>query len=136
MKAVVYHEYGPPDNLELKEVEKPTPRDDEVLVKVYAASVKASDWEFLTGSPLYIRMWGLLKPKYNILGTDIAGRVEAVGKNVKQFQPGDEVFGDIMNRKSGLAEYVCAPEDALVLKPTNMTFERVAAILQAAVVAL
>ncbi len=136
MKAIVNEKYGPPEILQLKEIEKPTPKDDEVLIKVHAVSINSSDWEFLTGKPLYIRMWGLLKPKYNILGSDIAGRVEAVGRNVKQFQPGDEVFGDIMYFWGGFAEYVCARENALVLKPASMTFEEVAAVPQAATVAL
>ncbi len=136
MKAMVYTRYGSPDVLELKEVEKPVPRDNEVLIKVHAASVNASDWEFLTGAPLYVRMWGLLKPKQKILGSDIAGRVEAVGSKVKQFLPGDEVFGDILYTKGGFAEYVCAPENVLALKPATMTFEEVATIPQAAVVAL
>ena len=136
MKAVVYTEYGSPDVLELKEVEKPAPGDNEVLVEVHAVSVNASDWEFLTGKPLYIRIWGLLKPRHRILGSDIAGRVEAVGRNVKQFQPGDEVFGDILGTWGGFAEYVCAPEEALLPKPASMTFEQAAAIPQAAVVAL
>ena len=136
MKAVVYDKYGPPDGLKLKEVEKPTPKDDQVLIKVYAVSLNSSDWEFLRGSPLYTRMWGLLKPKYNILGSDVAGRVEAVGRNVEQFQTGDEVFGDIMYCWGGFAEYVCAREDALMLKPNSMTFEEAAAIPQAATVAL
>ena len=136
MKAIVYTEYGLPDVLALKEVEKPAPRDNEVLIKVHAVSVNASDWEFLRGTPLYIRMWGLLKPKYKILGSDIAGRVEAVGGKVKQFQPGDEVFGDIMYRWGGFAEYVCAPENELMLKPASMTFEQAAAVPQAALVAL
>jgi NADPH:quinone reductase-like Zn-dependent oxidoreductase len=136
MKAIVYTKYGLPDVLQLKEVEKPIPKDDEVLIKVHAASLNSSDWEFLTGKPPYIRLWGLLKPKYKILGSDIAGRVEAVGKNVKQFEPGDEVFGDIMYRWGGFAEYVCASEDALMLKPESMTFEEVAAVPQAATLAL
>jgi len=136
MKAIVYSKYGPPDVLEVKEVEKPAPKDNEVLIKVHAASVNASDWEFLTATPSYVRIWGPLKPKFNILGSDIAGRIEAVGRNVKQFQPGDEVFGDILYSKGGFAEYVCAPENALVLKPANMTFEEVAALPQAGVVAL
>ncbi len=136
MKAVIYEKYGSPDVLQLKEVEKPTPRDNEVLIKVHAVSLNSSDWEFLRGTPLYIRMWGLLKPKYKILGSDIAGQVEAVGRNVKQFLPGDEVFGDIMYSWGGFAEYVCASEDLLVLKPSSMTFKEVAAIPQAGVVAL
>jgi NADPH:quinone reductase-like Zn-dependent oxidoreductase len=136
MKAIVYQKYGPPDVLELKEVAKPTPKDNEVLIKVHAVSVNASDWEALRGSPLYTRLWGLLKPKYKILGSDIAGRVEAVGRNVTQFQPGDAVFGDILGCWGGFAEYVCAPENALILKPASMTFEEAAAVPQAACVAL
>ncbi len=137
MKAIVYHKYGLPDVLELKEVEKPTPKDDEVLVKVHAASVNDWDWGLLRGKPFVNRLlFGLLKPK-RILGGDIAGRVEAVGRNVKQFQPGDEVFGDISGCGfGGFAEYVCARENALVLKPASMTFEEVAAVPQAAVLAL
>ena len=95
MKAIVYTEYGPPDVLRLKEVEKPTPKDNEVLTKVYAASVNYADWAFVRGEPFLVRLMGagLLKPKNTILGADIAGRIEAVGRNVKQFQSGDEVFG-------------------------------------------
>ncbi len=136
MKAIVYTEYGPPDVLQLQEVEKPTPGDNEVLIKVHAASVNASDCEFLTGTPLYTRIWGLFKPKYTILGSDIAGRVEAKGKNVTKFQQGDEVFGDILDRRGGFAEYVCAPESELVLKPNFLPFEEAAALPQAASVAL
>ena len=136
MKAIVRHRYGSPDVLKLEEVDKPSPLDDEVLVRVNAVSLNSSDWEFLTGAPLYIRMWGLFKPKQEILGSDIAGRVEAVGKNVKQFQPGDEVFGDLMYRWGGFAEYLCAPEGELMMKPASMTFEQAAAVPQAAVVAL
>ncbi|HUU62957.1 MAG TPA: NAD(P)-dependent alcohol dehydrogenase [Dehalococcoidia bacterium] len=138
MKAIVYTKYGPPDVLQLKEVEKPTPKDNEVLVKVHAASVNDWDWGLLQGTPFMNRLlFGLLKPKYTILGCDIAGRVEAVGRNVKQFQPGDEVFGDISGYGFGaFAEYICARENALVLKPASMTFEEVAAVPQAAVLAL
>jgi len=137
MKAIVYTKYGPPDVLQLKEVEKPTPKDNEVLVKVHAASVNDWDWGLLRGTPFVNRLlFGLLKPK-KILGADIAGRVEAVGRNVTQFQPGDEVFGDISGCGfGGFAEYVCARENALVLKPASMTFEEVAAVPQAAVLAL
>ena len=96
MKAIVYTKYGPPDVLKLEEVEKPTPKDNEVLVEVHAASGNSWDWDLLRGTRFVNRlMFGLLKPKTKILGCDIAGRVEAVGRNVKQFQPGDEVFGDI-----------------------------------------
>ena len=136
MKAIVCTKYGPPEILQLKEVEKPTPKDNEVLIRVHAASVNASDWEFLKGKPLYTRMWGLLKPKNQILGSDIAGRVEAVGGKVKRFRLDDAVFGDILERWGGFAEYVCAPEDALMLKPASMSFEEAAAVPQAAVVAL
>jgi NADPH:quinone reductase-like Zn-dependent oxidoreductase len=122
--------------LQLKEVEKPAPKDDEVLVRVHAVSLNASDWEFLTGTPLYTRIWGLLRPGYRILGSDIAGRVEAVGTNVTQFKRGDLVFGDILESKGCLAEYACAPETKLRLKPDNLTFEQAAAIPQAASVAL
>ena len=138
MKAIVYQKYGSPDVLELKEVEKPTPKDNEVLIKVHAASVNSTDLGFLEGKPFVVRlMLGLLKPKLKILGCDIAGRVEAVGRNVKQFQPGDEVFGDISGcGLGGFAEYVCARENVLALKPAGMTFEEAAAVPQAAVLAL
>jgi len=137
MKAIVYHKYGSPDVLELKEVEKPTPKGNEVLIKVHAASVNSWDWNLLRGTPFLVRLGGLLKPKYKILGADIAGRVEAVGRNVKQFQPGDEVFGDISGCGwGGFAEYVCARENALALKSASMTFEEAASVPQAAVLAL
>jgi NADPH:quinone reductase-like Zn-dependent oxidoreductase len=136
MKAIVYTKYGPPDVLQLKEVAKPTPRDDEVLVKVQAVSVNRSDWEGLRGKPLYARIGGLLKPRHHILGSDIAGRVEMAGRNVRRLQPGDEVFGDILTSLGGFAEYVCAPENRLALKPASMTFEEAAAIPQSAVIAL
>ena len=138
MKAIVYQKYGSPDVLELKEVQKPTPKDNEVLVKVHAASVNPLDWHFLRGEPFLARLkTGLLKPKNKILGADIAGRVEAVGRNVKQFQPGDEIFGDMYECGLGaFAEYVCDSEDALALKPANMTFEQAAAVPAAAVTAL
>jgi len=139
VKAIVYTKYGPPDVLQLKEVDKPTPKDNEALIKVHAASVNDWDWGLLRGTPFLNRLVvsGLLKPKYKILGCDIAGRVEAVGGNVKQFHPGDEVFGDISGCNwGGFAEYVCARENALALKPASMTFEEAAAVPQAAVLAL
>jgi NADPH:quinone reductase-like Zn-dependent oxidoreductase len=139
MKAIVYTKYGPPDVLQLKEVAKPAPKDDEVLIKVQAASVNAADWHLLTADIFLIRLMGegLLKPKHTILGADVAGRVEAVGRNVKQFRPGDEVFGDISaSGWGGFAEYACAGENALVLKPANLTFEQAAAVPLAAVTAL
>ena len=106
MKAVFYHDYGSPDNLELQEVEMPAVKDDQVLVKVHAASVNALDWHFLTGTPFLARIMagGLLKPKQKILGVDLAGRVEAVGASITRFQPGDEVFGGC---GSGGADPVC-----------------------------
>ena len=138
MKAIVYTEYGSPDVLKLKEVAKPTPKDDEVLVKVYAVSVNAADLHLLRADPFLIRLSsGLLKPKNQILGSDIAGRVEAVGSNATQFKPGDEVFGDISaDGWGGFAEYACAREDAFAMKPANLTFEEAAAVPMAAVTAL
>jgi len=139
MRAIVYEKYGPPEVLQLKEVEKPTPKEDEILVKVHAASVNYPDWAFVRGEPFMVRLTGsgLLKPKNTILGADIAGRIEAVGRNAKQFQPGDEVFGDISECGfGGFAEYVSVPENALALKPTNITFEEAAVVPQAATTAL
>ena len=138
MKAIVYTKYGPPDVLQLKEVEKPTPKDDEVLVKIHAASANAGDWHNLKGEPFLVRLGsGLLTPKNKILGADVAGRVEAVGGNVKRFQTGNEVFGDISRCGYGaFAEYVCVSENALALKPASITFEEAAAVPAAAVTAL
>ena len=139
MKAIVCTKYGPPDVLKLEEVSKPTPSDDEVLVEVHAASVVFRDTALIRGKPFVARLMGqgLLKPKYRIPGTDLAGRVGAVGRNIKQFQPGDEVFGDISARGyGGFAEYVSVLENALALKPAGMTFEEAAAVPQAALVAL
>lgn len=138
MKAIVYTEYGSPDVLQLKEVVKPTPKEDEVLVKVYAVSINAADLHLLRADPFLIRLSsGLLKPKNTILGSDIAGRVEGMGSNAKQFKPGDEVFGDISGCGwGGFAEYVCVSETSLALKPTNLSFEEAAAVPMAAVTAL
>jgi NADPH:quinone reductase-like Zn-dependent oxidoreductase len=135
MKAIVTARYGSPDVLELKDVEKPTPKNDEVLVKVQAASVNPADWHLLEGKPVIARPMsgGLLKPKNTRPGSDIAGRVEAVGSAVKEFQPGDEVFG---SGRGGFAEYMCTREDALVLKPANVSFEDAAAMPVAAITAL
>jgi NADPH:quinone reductase-like Zn-dependent oxidoreductase len=135
MKAVVYTKYGSPDVLQLKDVEKPAPKENEVLIKIHAASVNAYDWHLLTADIFLVRFMGggVLKPKYTRLGADIAGRIEAVGKNVKQFQPGDEVFGMV---RGGFAEYACALEDALALKPSNLSFEEAAAVPMAALTAL
>ena len=138
MKAIVLTKYGSPDNLELREVEKPIPKDDEVLIKVYAASVNDWDWCLVRGAPFYIRLLcGFFKPKVQIPGVDIAGEVVAIGKNVSQFQPADEVYGELSeNGFGGFAEYVCAHETALVLKPASMTFVEAAAIPHAAMLAL
>ena len=143
MKAVVCTKYGPPENvLELKDVEKPSPKEDEVLVKVRAASVDAVDLFYVQGKPFLIRLMGqgLLKPKYPIIGSDMAGHVEAVGRNVKQFKPGDEVFGTLADCGFGAyAEFVSVPIEKnqdLAPKPSNITFEEAATVPQAAVVAL
>ncbi len=125
MKAIVYTQYGAPDVLRLNEVANPTSRDDEVLIKVQAASVNRSDWEALIGKPLYTRFGGLLKPGRRTLGSDIAGRVEEVGRNVKQFQPGDEAFGDTLECMGGFAKYVCGGETTLAPKPASLNFEQV-----------
>jgi NADPH:quinone reductase-like Zn-dependent oxidoreductase len=136
MKAMVYHEYGSVDNLELQEVEMPAIKNSEVLVKVQAASVNWHDWHFLTGTPFMARIMagGFLKPRNKVLGSDVAGRVEAVGPNVKQFQPGDEVFGS--TKHGCFAEHVCVSEEELVTKPASITFEEAAAVGAAASVAL
>jgi NADPH:quinone reductase-like Zn-dependent oxidoreductase len=144
MKAIVYAKYGPPDVLELKDVEKPDPKDDEVLVRIHAAAANPLDHHGMKGPPLLIRLvlplfglgMGLRKPKNPRLGADIAGRVEAVGRNVHQFRPGDEVFGVCGGDKGGFAEYACAPETRLALKPTNRSFEEAAAVPVAAITAL
>lgn len=139
MKAIVFTQYGPPDGIELKEVPKPTPKDDELLIRVHASSINSWDWEFLNGKPFINRlMFGLLKPRQGnqILGADIAGTVEAAGRRVTRFQPGDEVFGDLWDNWGGFAEYACAHETALEPKPANLTFEEAAAVPQAGVLAL
>ena len=138
MKAIVYTKYGSPDVLHLKEIQKPVPKDNEVLVKVHAAALIAADWHLLRGDPFFMRIQlGLFKPKFSILGADIAGRVEAVGRNVKLYQAGDEVFGDISGCGfGGFAEYVCVDENALALKPVNLSFEEAAAVPLSAITAL
>ena len=135
MKAIVYTKYGPPDVLQLQEVEKPTPKDNQVLVKVHAASVNAGDYRVRRGKPFLLRLMigGLLKPKNPRVGSDIAGQVEAVGENVKQFRPGDEVFGCA---RGAFPEYVLAREAYLALKPSNISFEKAAAVPVAALTAL
>jgi NADPH:quinone reductase-like Zn-dependent oxidoreductase len=137
VKAAVYHEYGSPDVLKLEDVPEPVPGDDEVLIRVHAASINAWDWDRLRGKPFMIRLGGARKPKRTILGADVAGRVEAVGGNVTRLQPGDEVFGDLsVSGWGGFAEYVCARESVLALKPAGVTFEDAAAVPQAALLAL
>jgi len=137
MKAIVYRKYGTPDVLELKEIKKPVPKDNEVLVKVHAVSINDWDWGLLIGDSLIIRlMSGLFTPKKQILGSDIAGRIEMVGREVTKLKPGDEVFGDLSGRWGGFAEYVCAPENALALKPAGMSFTDAAAIPQAGMLAV
>jgi NADPH:quinone reductase-like Zn-dependent oxidoreductase len=138
MKAVVYHKYGSPDVLELAEVAKPTPKDDEVLLKVHAASVNPADWHLLRGKPYIARLQlGLRKPKDSVLGCDMAGQVEAVGKNVTMLQPGDEVFGSpFMHGFGAFAEWVSVSEDLLTSKPTTLSFEQAAAVPLAASTAL
>lgn len=130
MKAMVYDNYGSPDVISLREIENPTPKEDEVLIEVHAASVNAMDYRFLTGTPYLARiMAGLLKPKHKVLGLDVAGRVEAVGANFKQFQPGDEVFALSFNL-GAFAEYLCASESQIVavLKPAGMSFKEAASV--------
>ncbi|MBZ5707329.1 MAG: NAD(P)-dependent alcohol dehydrogenase [Acidobacteriia bacterium] len=134
MKAIVYSNYGSPDVLKCEEVEKPTAGDDEVLIKVRAASVNPLDWHFMRGTPYFVRVkTGLRKPKTTRLGVDVAGQVEAVGRNVTQFKPGDEVFGSC---RGAFAEYACTSESALVMKPSNVTFEQAASVPVAAFTAL
>ena len=136
MKAVVYTNYGSPDVLEIRDVKKPVPNDDQVLVKVRAASLNPLDWHYMEGTPYIMRAMGtgLRKPKSPRLGVDLAGQVEAVGKNVPEFKPGDEVFGT--GGGAAFAEYVCARKTKLVLKPANITFEQAAAVPIAALTAL
>lgn len=138
MKAIVCSRYGSPDLLELKEVEKPIPKDDEVLVEVRAASVNDYDWAMVTGKPLIYRlMFGLLKPKFRILGVDVAGRVAAVGARVKEVRVADEVYGDLSECGFGaFAEYVCARERDVARKPVGMSFAQAAAIPHAAMLAV
>jgi NADPH:quinone reductase-like Zn-dependent oxidoreductase len=139
MKAIVQTEYGSPDVLSLAEVEKPIVSGRNVLVKVHASSINSADWRLMRGTPFLVRLMygGLRKPKIQTLGVDFAGRVEAVGPEVTQFQPGDEVFGELSEYGfGGFAEYVCAAETALVRKPMNITFEQAATVPDAAIAAL
>jgi len=136
VKAIVYEKYGTPDVLQLKEAAKPVPGEDEVLVKVHAASINDWDLGLLYGDFINRMLNGLRKPRRNILGSDIAGKIETVGKKVKRFKAGDDVYGDLSGQWGGFAEYVCAPEKSLSLKPAAMSFEEAAAIPQAAMLAV
>jgi NADPH:quinone reductase-like Zn-dependent oxidoreductase len=140
MKAIICTKYGSPDVLQLQEVEKPAPKDDEVLIKIHAASINARDWRFMRANPFFIRLvpGGFLRPKNKILGADAAGRVEGVGRYVRQFKPGNEVFGYLPSAtgRGTFAEYVCAKENLITLKPANLTFEQAAAVTLAAITAL
>ncbi|MDH3367543.1 MAG: NAD(P)-dependent alcohol dehydrogenase, partial [Gemmatimonadota bacterium] len=140
MRAMVQTRYGPPDVLELRELEQPTPRDDEVLIRVHAASINEWDWGRLHGTPLVNRaMFGFFRPrtKHRILGCDISGRVESVGGRAQRFKPGDDVFGDLSHSGwGGFAEYVCARDDALAMKSPRMSFAEAAAVPQAGLLAL
>jgi NADPH:quinone reductase-like Zn-dependent oxidoreductase len=139
VKVIAFSRYGSPDGLELRDAPTPSFKDDELLIRVHASSINSWDWEFLNGTPFLNRlMFGLLKPKpgKQILGADIAGIVEAAGRRVARFQPGDEVFGDLWNNWGGFAEYACASETALEPKPQNATFEQAATVPQAGVLAL
>lgn len=135
MKAITYTQYGSPDVLQLQEVEKPTPKANQVLVKIHAAATNAADWHIMRGSPFFARFsFGLLKPKHPRLGLDFAGTVEAVGSDVTEFQPGDAVFGT--GPQGTFAEYVCAPAEVVVHKPDNISFEAAASVGVAGLTAL
>jgi NADPH:quinone reductase-like Zn-dependent oxidoreductase len=138
MKAFIYQKYGPPETLRMAEVDKPAPNADEVLVKVLAVSVNAADWHLVRGKPLFSRATlGLLRPKQQILGVDVAGQVEAVGSDVTRFKPGDEVYANLLDHGyGGFAEYVSVPVAVMSLKPANLSFEEAAAVPMAAVTAL
>lgn len=139
MKAITYAKYGGPDVLEYREVPTPTPEDDDVLIEIHTASLNAADWHLLRADPPLVRLMGvgLLTPKEPILGADVAGRVTAVGRSVTEFEPGDAVFGDVSEcGNGGFAEFVCAREEALALKPSSLTFEQAAAVPLAGVTAL
>jgi NADPH:quinone reductase-like Zn-dependent oxidoreductase len=136
MRAVVYDRYGPPESLRVDDVPTPAPTTNQVLLRVLATSVNLSDWESLRGAPLYARLGGLRAPARRTLGSDVAGRVEAVGSGVTRFRVGDEVYGDNLQLKGGFAEYAVAPELALAYKPQELTFAEASVIPQAAAIAL
>jgi NADPH:quinone reductase-like Zn-dependent oxidoreductase len=140
MKAIVQDRYGPPDVLQLRDVDEPMPADNELLVRVHAASVNARDWHIMRGDPRLARVvaptWGFTGPKRKIRGSDFAGRVEAVGRGVARFRPGDDVYGDLREVDGTFAEYVCVPEDIAEVKPADLSFEGAAAVPLAASTAL
>jgi NADPH:quinone reductase-like Zn-dependent oxidoreductase len=136
MKAVVYTRYGPPDVLRLTDVPVPVPKSNEVLVRCRAVSLNRSDWESLLGTPLYSRFGGAFRPRRHILGSDIAGTVEATGSGVTSYQPGNDVYADILARLGGFAEYVCVPERDLAPMPAGMSYEQASALPQSGVIAL
>jgi NADPH:quinone reductase-like Zn-dependent oxidoreductase len=136
MKAVVFDQYGPPEVLRYCEVERPSPRKGEVLVRVRAVSLNQSDWEILRGTPAYVRIFGLREPRIRILGSDVTGIVEAVGSGVTKFIPGDEVYGDTMGTFGGFAEYAVIREKMLLKKPPTLSFEEVATVPQAGIIAV
>src|SRR5688500_13955361 len=136
MRAVVYDRYGPPESLRVDEVPMPSPTEHQVLLRVFATSINLSDWEGLRGSPLYARIGGLRTPARRTLGSDVAGRVEAVGPGVTRFRVGDDVYGDNLQLKGGFAEYAVAPESVLAHKPAALAFAEASTRPQAAAVAL
>jgi len=140
MKAIVQDRYGPPDVLQFTDVDEPVPADNEVLVRVHAAAVNARDWHIMRGDPYLARLvaptWGTAGPKRKIRGSDFAGRVEAVGRAVHRFHPGDEVYGDLRELDGAFAEYLCVPDDFAELKPADISFEQAAAVPLAASTAL
>ncbi len=136
MKAAVRYAYGPPESIRIEEIDKPGPAQDEVLVRVACVSLNASDWESLTGSPAYARIWGAFAPRFKVLGSDLTGTVEAVGSGVTEFSPGDQVFGDVMGHFGGFAEYAVAPSRLLKRKPSDLTFEQASTLLQSGSIAV
>ena len=136
MRAVVRTEYGPPDVVRIEEVPKPAPTDNEVLIRVVAASINGSDREGVIGKPAYARLGGLRKPRHRILGSDIAGRVEQVGRHIRDLKPGDQVLGEVPGYHGGFADYVCAPERTFIRKPAGLSFAEAAAIPQGGAIAL